>query len=232
MINLLGPKIVLVIILATLVFGMSGAASYYYMIPQMETAKSDEMRLRGQISTKRDEIRQLKIEYVALKDQILKFNLLKKKGFFNAQDRVTARDTISQLTAQAKLLRADLNLSPAQQITDNKNASDAGYVLISGPMSIKIGSLNDINIFKYMVALQNVFPGYLEFKSFSFTRQGGESQNMLQGLMDGNPEPLIEGELQFTWWSMASPLQMEASPYLNPGAVMAPAVPGQPGVMP
>lgn len=218
MINLLGTKIVLSILIAMLVLGSTGAGLYYYLIPAQEQIEKDQKAIDLKIRAKKAEIAQLKIEYDLLKDQIVKFNILKKKGFFNAQDRVTARETIAQLTEKSELLKAELNLAAATVVQD-QNAENAKHVLISGPMSIKISSILDQNVFKYMVALQNIFPGYLEFKDFNFTRKYEPSDITVRSILDGKPQPLIEGELQFNWWSMASPAQMEANPYFNPTAV-------------
>ncbi len=218
MINLLGTRVVLSILIAMVVLGAAGSSLYYYLIPTQAQVQQDQRSIDLKIRGKRAEIAQLKIEYDLLKDQIVKFNILKKKGFFNAQDRVTARETIAQLTEKSELLKAELNLAAATVVQD-QNAESAKHVLISGPMSIKISSILDQNVFKYMVALQNVFPGYLEFKDFNFTRKYEPADITVQSILKGKPQGLIEGELQFNWWSMASPAQMEANPYFNPTAV-------------
>lgn len=221
MINLLGTKIVMTIIMMLVLLGGAGSGFYYYIAPGQEQVERDQRTVDGKIRVKRDEIRRLKVEYDQLKDQIVKFNILKKKGFFNAQDRVTAREMFNQLSEQANV-NGEIELKAADQM-DDPSARDAKHVLISGPMTIKANALLDQNIFKYMVALQNIWPGYLEFKSFDFHRKQDDINKTFTELATGKIESLIEGQLEFTWWSMASPSQMEANPYFNPTAV-APVV--------
>lgn len=221
MIRLLGLNRIIMIVASILICAAVGAAWYYYLSPTIEQYDKDIKKINGQISVKQADIRQLKEEFTQLKDQILKYNLLKANGFFNAQDRVTARETTRELARQSKLLKAELNLSPGK-IVDSQEARDAKHTLISGPMLIKLTAMDDVNAYKFVVALQHVFPGYLEFKRFDLHRSKDLDTGMLEAISKGQSDGLVDGEVEFNWWSMASQRQMEANPYFNPAAVATP----------
>jgi hypothetical protein len=218
MIQILGLKKVITLVLSLLIIAAAGATYYYYFAPAIEIYDKDNRAADGKIRAKRAEINQLKQEYALLEQQIVEFKILQKAGFFNAQDRITARDTIDKLARLSKLLDAKLNLSPGSLVQDPR-ARDANYSLISGPLNMDVGVLDDIDVYKFVVALQNVFPGYLEFKSLDLKRGGDLDKGMIKSIMDGKSDSLVTGKVQFVWWSMASQEQMQANPYLNPAAL-------------
>jgi hypothetical protein len=220
MIRILGLNRIIWIVACILLMAGVGAGVYYYLTPELERYQGEVKKVNGQITMKRGQIQQLKLEYAQLKDQIVKFNKIKASGFFNAQDRVTARETIKELTSQARLLKSELNLQPGS-VQNNPKAAETSYVLISGPMSIKINSLDDISAYKFVVALQKIFPGYLEFKSLTMKRAKELDRTVLKGILEGKPDTMIEGTAEFVWWSMASQKQMAANPYFNPAAMPA-----------
>lgn len=235
MIRILGLKRIIWLVCCLFLMAGVGAGIYYYFLPEMERNQNEIRKVEGQIQLKRAQIQTLKLEYAQLRDQIVKFNKIKQVGFFNAQDSVTAREMIKALTSQAHLLRTTLNLLQGFAV-DNPQARETGYSLISRPMTVKLQSLDDINAYKFVVALQSVFPGYLEFKNLTLKRSRELDRDILKSIAAGNPSPLIEGTAEFVWWSMASQKQMAANPYFNPAAMPATPSLGAPdqerGVLP
>ena len=217
MIRLLGTKRIIIIVVCILFSAAAGAGWYYYLDPEKQRLDREIRTVNGKIFAKEAEIKELKLEYDKLKDQIVGFNLLKKQGFFGAQDRVTARETIRELARQAKLQRVELKLTPAR-IVDSKEATAASHSLLSGPMTLKIRALDDVHVYKFIIALQRVFPGYLEFNDLLLERKTELTDEVIKNLSEGNSDGLIEGDVSFNWWTMASPEQLGANPYFNPAA--------------
>lgn len=224
MIQLLGLQRVVGLILSILVIAAVGGLWYYYLVPEMEQHEQEIRNYTAKITAKSGEIRLLKVEYDQLKDQIVRYNLLKERGFFNAQDRVTARETIRALASQVDLYQAGLRLSPAT-IVDTPKATEAKHKLLSGPMTIKLGSLDDVQTLKFVIALERVFPGYLEFEKLTLRRTRDFDNDMVKQIRERKSNANVDGEVSFKWWSMASEEQLKGSAFFNPTAVETPPTP-------
>ena len=217
MIDLLGKKIVALIIICLLSTVGAGCGVYYYVFPQQEKLDKESKSLKSKIDAKRGEIKQITFEFEKIQSQIVEYNLLKGKGFFNAQDRITARDAAVAVIRNARLLDngTELDFKPAS-IVANQDSEKAGYKLLSGPVSIRVSALSDTHVFLFMRLLDGAFPGYMQMKSFKITRNAGSFLERTQRLREGTAEPMVTGTAEFVWWSMASEAQLKSRPELNP----------------
>lgn len=218
MIDLLGKKMIALIMICLLISGGAGVTVYYYMLPQQEKLDREAKSLKSQIDGKRAEITRIRFEFDQIQAQIKQFKMLESKGFFNAQDRITARDATVALMRNAKLMNdgTQVSFDPAR-LVDNEHAAKAGYKLLSGPVKVQFSALNDTNVFSFMVLLDRAFPGYMQMKSLAISRQGGKKlDETIESLKQGNASAMVNGSAEFVWWSMASEAQLKADPRLNP----------------
>ena len=192
-------------------------ATYLYIMPINETYVQNINATKSKITAKRAEVNRLIMEHAELTKSIKEFNLLKLKGFFNSQDRVTAREMMHEIARQSGISKIELTLPPAA-VVRSPQATDANHTLLSGNMKFKVSSLSDRNIFKLIVVLLKSFPGYLEFKDMKIRRVGNFSQDVLLNAAGDNLPSLVDADINFVWWTMASDAQMKSSPYFNPAA--------------
>lgn len=188
-------------------------ATYLYIMPINETYQQNISTTKSKVTAKRAEVNRLIMEHSELAKSIKEFNLLKMKGFFNSQDRVTAREMMNEIARQSGISKAELTLPPAV-VVQSQQAADANHTLLSGQMKFKVSSISDRNIFKLIVVLLKSFPGYLEFKDMQIKRVGNFSQDSLLNARD--MPSLVEADINFVWWTMASEEQMKSNPYFNP----------------
>jgi hypothetical protein len=218
MIDLLGKKMVTLILVCLFIAGGAGTIVYYYMLPQQEKLDRESKSLKSQIDGKRAEITRIRFEFDKIQTQITQFKVLEAKGFFNAQDRITARDATVALMRNAKLMDEGTQVSfdPAR-LVENEHATKAGYKLLSGPVKVQFSALNDTNVFAFMVLLDRAFPGYMQMKSLQISRTANKDFNAtVDSLRQGNASAMVNGTAEFVWWSMPSEAQLKADPRLNP----------------
>jgi hypothetical protein len=224
MIDLIDKRVFFAIILFFAIAGLSISTAYYYVIPSEIQYKQEADSLKSQAGVVQAEIDKIRFEFEKIQSQIEGFKALQSKGFFNAQDRVTAREAITRLTRRAKV-EADIKFAPAS-IVENLEVDAAKHKLLSGAMSIGVRSMNDVAAYKFVLGLQKAFPGYLQLKSFTVTRDtSGKFSDKLNGIKEGAETVLVNGNVDLIWWSMASEEQLLADPALNPALLVPPPTP-------
>ncbi len=223
MIDLIDKRIMAIILIALFIAGGAIGGAYYYVAPAAVQYENESKSIKSKADGIQAEIDRIRYEFEKIQSQIEGFKALQVKGFFNAQDRVTAREAITRLTRRANV-DADIKFSAAA-LVPNPDVDGANYKLLSGPMSISIRSMNDVNAYKFVLGLQKAFPGYLQLRSFDVARDSsGKLSEKINGIRSGTKTPIVTGNVNLIWWSMASPEQLAADPMLNP-ALVAPQTP-------
>lgn len=226
MIDLISKRVLAVIMIAMALAGVSIGTAYYYIVPMAIQYENESKSIKQKADGVQAEIDRIRYEFEKIQSQIEGFKALQAKGFFNSQDRVTAREAITRLTRRAKV-DADIKFAAAG-LVPNADVDGANYKLLSGPMSISIRSMNDVNVYKFVLGLQKAFPGYLQLRSFDMARNSsGALSDKIKDIRSGIKTPLVTGNVNLIWWSMASPEQLAADPMLNP-ALVAPQSPPPP----
>jgi hypothetical protein len=229
MIDLISKKVLFMILLFLGVGVATISTTYYYIVPAKVKYEQEANALKQKAGEVQAEIDRIRFEFEKIQSQIEGFKALQEKGFFNAQDRVTAREAITRLTRRAKV-SADIKFSAAA-LVPNIEVDAAKHKLLSGPMSISIRSMNDVAAYKFVLGLQKAFPGYLQLRSFDVTRDvSGKFMDKIGAIKEGTESTLVNGNVNLIWWSMASEEQLQADPSLNP-ALIAPQ-PADPSAQP
>ncbi len=224
MIDLIDRRVLFTILLFFAIAGISISSTYYYIIPSKIKYEQEADSLKSQAGVVQAEIDKIRFEFEKIQSQIEGFKALQAKGFFNAQDRVTAREAITRLTRRAKVA-ADIKFAPAT-IVPNVEVEAAKHKLLSGSMEISVRSMNDVAAYKFVLGLQKAFPGYLQLQSFSLSRDvTGKFEDKLNLIKEGQDTTLVNGNVDLIWWSMASEEQLLADPALNPALLAPPTTP-------
>jgi TolA-binding protein len=221
MIDLLGKKLVALIMICLLAGAAAGGAVYFMVMPAQQQYAQEASSLRSRTNELQAEIDKMRFEFDQIQKQIDQFRGLERKGFFTPQDRITTREAISSVSKNSGLIESavEVSFAPAQVIK-NANADKAGYQLVAGPMKLRFGAMSDVNVFRYILTLQRAFPGYLQFKSFQIQRDAPTEFNArVTAINSGQQSQMVSGSVDFMWWTMASEEQLKASPLTNPTQV-------------
>ena len=87
MIGVLGIKRVAVLVVLVALNGFLAAASYMYLAPELQTKERQLRSDRSQVSTLRNDIDRMQIEFDQLEEQKEEFEKLAQDGFFKDQSR-------------------------------------------------------------------------------------------------------------------------------------------------
>jgi hypothetical protein len=229
MIDLIGKKVTATIIISVLVLLGAGGATYYYLYPMEQKYKNETSTLRSKTSELQAQITRITFEFKEIQKEINRYQELKARKFFNAQDRITAREAAMTVLRRSGLMDESTLAFEAAIEVPNPLAEKAGHKLISGPIKVEAKAMTDVDIYKFLLALQKSFPGYLQLVNFTVERETATPlKEAIKGLQEGKPKSMARAEINLIWWSMASQSQLEANPQLNPGLVPAQPVEGTP----
>ncbi len=232
MIDILGQKLTVFIVICLLVTTGLGGLVYYAILPTKNMYEQESKSILAKTQEISAKVDQLRFDFDSIQTQIDQFRFLEKKGFFNAQDRITTRESIESITRKSGLVEesTEVTFSPAQVI-ENENARKANHTLIAGPMVVKFAAMTEADVYRYMLTLERAFPGYLQFRSFSINRLDPKQfDDQMKRISAGEELGVVQGTVDFLWWTMASQEQMQATPLTNPLQVTAPpSLDGQQG---
>lgn len=194
-----------VILLVVLAFFNAAMAFGLYQLLAPERIKSEGAlsSARSQLEERRSEIQRLKEEYALLQSQIRHFKELESRGFFNDQNRVSARESFEKLRELSGVLKAKYNIK-AGELTEDPRADDAGYVILESPISVELDSTDDVDVFSFLKLIQDYFPGKVDIVEMQIQRAENVNSDLLEKMSDGDPVPVVKSRLDFQWRTMAS----------------------------
>ncbi len=198
MINVIGIK--RIIILAVLVVLNIGLASvnYLYFAPDIHKSDRKMRTLRNQLSAVRSDIDKLQIESEQLEEQRDSYELIKSEGFFSNQVRSEAKELLSKIQTESKVIKAIANVK-AGVLLDDEDAGKANHKVLLSPIEIEIQAFDDGDVYKYIYLAQRMFPGHLSLDGLEMKRVLDVSSPVLRAIASGaNPE-LVNAKVLFAW---------------------------------
>lgn len=202
MFKVLGPKVLITLLIMAAVTGSVAYGHFEHLVPMREQKTTELNALKAAIEARRREVAQLKEEYVLLKEQLEAFTQLGLQGFFNNQNRVEAQDSFNQLGELSGLLNTRYAISSGVLVTDQR-AADAKYVLLRSPVQLDIVSLDDVDVYTFIKALQERFPGNVDILSVDLNRKMSVTAPILRQIGSGDPVKMVEAKVTFDWRTMA-----------------------------
>ena len=179
-----------------------GGGNYYYVMPETTALEGRLKSTEGQFYRKQGEINQLRNEFTRLQDQLSKYKILENMGFFNVQDRVTARETFTKLQKGSGLLWMKYRLDSSRKLEFNE-ARDINHMVISSPVEVNIEALDDVDVFHFIQMVREKFPGDISFKQIEIERVMDINSTVIRRIGNGEPEVLVKAVINFDWRSMA-----------------------------
>lgn len=202
MLKVLGPKVLITLLLMGAFTGGTGYGLYNYLMPMRAEKDQELSSLKSAIDARRREVAQLKEEYILLKEQLEAFTQLGLQGFFNNQNRVEAQESFNKLGDLSGLLNTRYAISSGV-IVDDPKAAEANYVVLKSPVTLDISSLDDVDVYTFVKALQERFPGNVDIVSVNLTRKMTITAPLLREIGSGDPAKMVEAKIAFDWRTMA-----------------------------
>lgn len=208
MIDILGPKRVLIILVLLVACGVLGAAQYLFMIPENERLQQEINGVRASIASTRAEAERMREEYKQVQEQKAFYGDLDASGFFNDQNRVVARERVEAIQRMTRALAVRYDIKGAI-LEANQFAAEAGHVVIDSPVSLDVDALDDVDIFSIIYWMENAFPGHVSLNFLQIDRVLDVSAPVLRQIGNGVPTVLVKGKLSFDWRTLRPQTKVE-----------------------
>ncbi len=203
MIRIIGTRIIVMILLLIVANAAGAYATYEYLMPMKQQKETELSNLKSETQAKYEEVRRLKEQFVMLQAQLREFKDLEARGFFSNQNRVDAQASFDSLGKLSGLLKTRFQISAGQRI-DDPLATDANHVILKSPVAIEIESLDDVDVYTFLKALQERFPGSVDITDFSLNREQNITAPLLRQIGSGQPIKLVTAKVSFDWRTMAN----------------------------
>ncbi len=201
MIQVLGIKRILILIVLLAANIALGAATYMYVFPENEGLERQLRSTRAQIAAKRAESDRLRNDFQQIQQQKERFEDLQAAGFMSDQNRLVARRRILSIQEYTKVLRASYNISSAN-VVGHKATDGMGYVILSTPIRIGVEAIDDLDFYSFIYWMENAFPGHMSIQSVTLERVLDVNEATLRQIGSGISTTLIRGNLDFVWRTM------------------------------
>jgi len=208
MIQVLGANRVILLVVLFLLLGATGGGLYGYLIPVNDKTERKLNGVNSQITSKKDEIRQLQQQIDQLHLLRADFEVLGNLGFFDIQDREQTKKRLDLVTELSKVSLARYNVGKGI-VEINENADKTGYVVLKSAININVQALDDLDIYKFIYWVENGFPGHVSLSSLDMRRVNEVTPVNLKKIGRGGPLALMDSTLNFVWRTMVLPEDVE-----------------------
>lgn len=221
LIKVLGPRqMALLTLQLAIVLGL-GAITYFYLVPQTTQQVNTLQQARSYVMSKKSEIQTMRQQYADIQTFLREYQILEKQNFFIEQDRINARRVLDEIIQKNGLIRARYEIQRAGfAFADDRAraASDAppppplgtteeekppeDFVLISSPIEISFEAYDDVQVYGFLMSLQNQYPGIVAITGLQIERVRDFDADVYAQVGSGVPVTLVQGRIELNWFSM------------------------------
>lgn len=203
MVNVLGIKRI-IILGALIALNLVVAGLLYGVFKPEEVKKKNELSsVKRQVSTLRNDLSKILVEFEQLETQKEEFATLKQKSFFEEQDRRQAQEILEQIQDASGVISAKASIGGGKT-EDHIEAQKSDHKIVISIINIEIAALDDTDIFNYVWLLENKFPGYVDIKEFSYERVEDVDREVLQKISAGEFPQVVKAKISAEWKTMIS----------------------------
>lgn len=179
--------------------------SFLYMTnvlaPNLQKQERKLSANRAEISEMTNNLTKLSEGLEKFEKQKNDFKAVQQLGFFDPQNRVSAKQRIVAIQKESRLLSAKYIIKPAVSIS-NEKAQKVGYKILNTDIDFNLEAIDDADIYKFIYILNYGFPGQVIINKFSMSREKEITQPLLRRIGVGQAEPIIEANLSVSWQTM------------------------------
>lgn len=201
MIQVIGLKRLVILVIMILANVGLGAATYLYLLPSQESTERELKSLQSSIRVTQADIERMQVAFEQLDKQQEEFNKLKKRGFFSNQVRSNARRLFSEIQDEAKVVSAVASVKSGATV-DDPEAKKANHKMLNSPIEIEIEAMEDEEIFRYLKILKRRFPGNLFLNDVVIERSRDVTPAVLRSIAADGNIALIKADVNLTWRTM------------------------------
>ncbi len=202
MIKLIGVRRLAIISVLIFIAVSLAGAFFLWVEPLRKDTEKELSTLKTDISGFRSKILNIKEELKALRASLGDFENMEQDGFFINQDRFMVGDVLEEIRRASGVSGFEYKISALQEI-ENKDAKIAGYKLINSRIELnRLNAFLDTDIYQFIEWIDKSFPGHTRIHMFKLEKVGKVDNDLLNKIVDGEAEPIMEGKLVFDWQSL------------------------------
>ena len=190
-------RIFLLAVLVILNVSMA-ALVYFYLMPMQDKAETSLRGLNSNVRNLRSDLSRIKVEFEQLDEQQNKFDALKKTGFFDNQERSTAKEIFNSVQDESKVISAVVSVKSGG-VEDNQEAQKAKHKILYSPVDIEIEAFDDSDVYRYIDLAQEYLPGHLSLDQIEISRTRDISPPVLRAIASGTSPVLITARIKMSW---------------------------------
>jgi len=198
MINVIGIRRIFLLGFLLVLNISIGALVYLYLVPMQEDTDKTARLLNTDVQNLEYDIDQIKIEFEQLDEQQNRFDLLKETGFFDVQDRSTAKEIFNEIQNQSKVISAVVSVKSGT-VEENQEAQKANHKILYSPVEIEIEAFDDSDVYRYIDLAQENLPGHLSVDQIEISRTRDVSPAVLRAIASGASPVLVESTIKLSW---------------------------------
>lgn len=201
MIDILGFKRLVILLVLIVVNVILGYAAYIYIQPNLTKKDRELSGVRGQVSTLSADIDRMSVEFEQLEQQQEQFQALLSDGFFKKQSRRQAERLFNKIQEMSGVTKAIVNVKSGE-ILDDENAGKANHKILSSPVDIRIEAVDDVDIMHYLFLIKHYFPGHMAVQELTIKRNADVTGTVIRGIISGKNPALVEATAEMVWKTM------------------------------
>lgn len=204
--------------LALVFFLIATAASVFLwmqvLLPQNQTLTNELAALDAERNRLQQEIADLPARYAALIESEKKLEIIVKKGFYQAQDRILSRAKLDELRVSSGLRGISYDIAP-QEIIDYPQLVPFNKKLVRSKITVEFKSLSDLEIRDFIKKMLDDFSGLVILEQVKLEQASVVDQQNLSNLSKKIPVDFVKGQAVFYWYSVLDKPAEEANPQLQ-----------------
>ncbi len=202
MIDKIGPKRTMTLGVLAGLLALFALLNYLVFLPKTEQTQNVLNGVQSETSTMQTEIEKMRADFIVAEKQKVFFDSIKRRGFFNNQDRVLARERFDTLQKLSKIISARYEIRAANIISD-ESADKTGYVVMESPIVVSLSAIDDLDVYRFIYYLNYGFPGHITIDNVTIERKLPVTSELLKLIGTGTPPEIITAKLDINWRTMA-----------------------------
>lgn len=216
MIQVLGAKRILLLIIFLSANAALAATTYLYVMPKRDQLQRELNTTRSQITQKRTDAEKLRNEFQEIQQQKAYFQSMQAAGLTSDQNRLVARRRIAEIQNYSRVLKASYNINSAT-VEEGAAAREIGHVILNSPIRVDIEAMDDSDFYAFLYWMENAFPGHTAVSKMKIERVLDVNEATLRAIGSGTPVVLIKGNIDFVWRTMVPEEQIRTSNFGSEG---------------
>ncbi len=201
MIQVIGIKRIIVLLVLLAVNVALAAAVYLYTVPENIKLERKLRSLNSQVSSVSSDLDRIKVEFEQLDAQQDRFYELKDEGFFTTQVRSDAKKLFSLIQNQSDVISAVVSVKSGV-IMNSVEAQKANHKVLRSSIDVEVRSFDDMAIYKYINIAKLKFPGHLSLKSIVMNRTRDVNSATIRAIAAGASPELVNAKIKFSWYTL------------------------------